>query len=62
MNYKKLLKEVAAEYNTTPQEVEKEIKNAIIAAGYDMEPELFIALATAKVKSEMSKPDFKSFQ
>ena len=57
MNYKKLLKAVAAEYNTTPKEVEKEIKNAIIAAGYDMEPELFIALATAKVKSEMSKAD-----
>ena len=44
MSYKKLLKTVAKEYNTTPKEVEKEIKNAMKMAGYDIEPQLFIAL------------------
>ena len=53
MSYKKIIKKVAKEYNTTPKEVDKEIRAAIQAAGYDMEPDLFIALAAAKVKGEI---------
>ncbi|MBQ6381401.1 MAG: hypothetical protein IJJ41_07385 [Clostridia bacterium] len=53
MNYQKLLKKIAKENNTTPQEVDKEMRLAIQAAGYDISPELFIALAAAKVQSEM---------
>ncbi|MBE6719181.1 MAG: hypothetical protein E7571_00815 [Ruminococcaceae bacterium] len=55
MSYKKLLKMVAAEYNTTPKEVDSEIRAAIKAAGYDMEPELFIALAASKVSSAIEQ-------
>lgn len=55
MNYKMMLQLVANEHKTTPEEVEKEIKEAIKAAGYDMSPQLFIALCAAKVKGEMSK-------
>ena len=54
MTYNKLLKMLAAEYNTTPDKVEKEMRAAIRAAGYDMEPELFIALAAEKVNSEIN--------
>ncbi len=55
MNFKKLIKQTAAEYNTTTEEVETEIRKAIRAAGYDMEPEIFIALAAAKVNYEINK-------
>ena len=55
MSYKKLLKVVAAEHNTTPKEVDREMRAAIKAAGYDMEPELFIALVAAKVNGEINK-------
>ncbi|MBQ7596552.1 MAG: hypothetical protein IJU45_07805 [Clostridia bacterium] len=55
MNFEKLMKQAAAEYNTTCEEVETEIRKAIRAAGYDMEPEIFIALAAAKVNDEMNK-------
>lgn len=49
MSYKKLIKRIAAEYNTTPKEVEAEICTAIKAAGYDMEPELFIAIIVSSI-------------
>ena len=52
MNYKRMLQLVAKEYNTTPDEVEAEIKQAIKAAGLDMSPQLFIALCVAKVKKD----------
>ena len=54
MTYNKLIKLLAAEYNTTPDKVEKEMCAAIRAAGYDMEPEAFIALTAAKVNSEIN--------
>ncbi len=52
MNYKRMLQTVAKEYNTTPQEVEDGIKEAIKSAGLDMSPQLFIALCVAKVKKD----------
>ena len=51
--YEKMLKLVAQEHNTTPDEVESEIKEAIKAAGLDVSPEVFIALCVAKVRAEM---------
>ncbi len=53
MDYNTLLETVAKEYKTTPQEVEKEMKNAINAAGYDLPPQLFIALCTAKAMDDI---------
>lgn len=50
MSYQKLLEQVAKEHNTTPQEVDSEMRTALQMAGYDIEPTMFIALATAKVK------------
>ena len=55
MNYKMVINLIAAENNTTPDEVDAEIRKAIKAAGYDIEPEMFIALSVAKVKGEMKK-------
>ena len=52
MDYKKILQAVADEYNTTPEEVEKEIKDAIRSAGLNITPQLFIAIVTAKVKKD----------
>ncbi len=54
MNYKRMLQLVAKEYNTTPEDVEKEIKNAIKIAGYDIEPQLFIALCAINAMDDIS--------
>ena len=50
MSYQKLIEQVAREHNTTPQEVDSEMRMALHMAGYDIEPTMFIALATTKVK------------
>lgn len=50
MRYQRLLERVAKEYNITPEEVEKEMRETLKAAGYDIEPAVFIALAASKVK------------
>lgn len=50
MSYQKLLEQVAREHNTTPQEVDSEMRIALQMVGYDIEPAMFIALATAKAK------------
>ncbi len=50
MRYKKLLEQVAKENNITPEAVEKEMREALKASGYDIEPAVFIALAASKVK------------
>lgn len=59
MKYKRLLKLISAENNTTPQEVDKEIRKAIQAAGYDIEPELFISILIAKAESQIKKGNKK---
>lgn len=53
MSYKSLLNKVAEQYKTTPEEVDKEIREAIKYTGMDIEPKLFISLILAKVKSEI---------
>lgn len=50
MRYQRLLEHVAKENNTTPKEVENEMRKALQTAGYDIEPEIFIALAANKAK------------
>lgn len=50
MRYQRLLERIANENNTTPEEVEKEMREALKAAGYDIEPAVFITLAASKVK------------
>jgi len=50
MNYQKLLKQVAEHFNTTPAEVEKEMKIAIALSGHEMSPEEFIKMCVSKVK------------
>jgi hypothetical protein len=52
MNYKKLLQVIAEENKTTPEDVEKEIKEAIKAANLDIPPQLFIAMCVAKIKKD----------
>lgn len=50
MRYQRLLEQVAKDNNTTPKEVENEMRKALQIAGYDIEPEIFIALAASKAK------------
>lgn len=50
MSYQKLLEQVAREHNTTPEDVDSGMRTALQMAGYDIEPVMFIALATAKAK------------
>lgn len=50
MSYQKLIEQVAREHNTTPQEVDSEMRMALHMAGYDIDPALFISLAASKVK------------
>ncbi len=50
MRYQRLLEQVAKDNNTTPKEVENEMRKAIQEAGLQIEPSVFIALAATKVK------------
>lgn len=50
MRYQRLLEQVAKDNNTTPEEVENEMRKALQIAGYDIEPKIFIALAASKAK------------
>ena len=50
MSYQNLLEQVAKEHNTTPEEVDVEMRKALHMAGYDIDPALFISLAASKVK------------
>lgn len=50
MRYQRLLEHVAKENNTTPKKVENEMRKALQTAGYDIEPEIFIALASSNAK------------
>lgn len=50
MSYKEIIKTVAKEYNTTAEEVDKEIRLAIKSTGLQMEPTDFIAMVSTMVK------------
>ena len=52
MNYQQLLQKVAKEFQTTPEEVEKEMRKALVESGILMSPRAFIALASAKIKKD----------
>lgn len=53
MSYNKLLKKVAKEHKTSKKQVDTEIRKAIKMAGYDIEPDEFIAMLTLKVKNQI---------
>ena len=53
MSYKSIIKQVAKEYGTTPQEVDAEIRKAIKLTGLEITPDTFIALNAAKAKMEL---------
>lgn len=50
MRYQRLLEQVAKENNTSPKEVENEMRKALQEAGLDIEPSVFIALVTTKAR------------
>ena len=58
MSYQKLLEQVAKEHNTTPEQVDSEMRTALQMAGYDIEPAMFIALATAKAKKTIYRNQY----
>lgn len=54
MSYISILNKVAKEHKTTPEAVDKEIREAIKYTGMDIEPEAFIKIISAKVKVQMA--------
>lgn len=53
MTYNKILTEIAKKEHTTEQEVDKQIRAALKAAGYEgMAPELFICMCVMKLKKD----------
>ena len=46
---------VAAQHNTTPEEVKEEMQKAIRATGIDMEPEIFINLVAKGVMKKIEQ-------
>lgn len=58
MRYQRLLEHVAKKNNTTPEKVENEMRKALQTAGYDIEPEMFIALAASKAKKTIYRNQY----
>ena len=54
MNYKNLIKQIAAIHNTTQNEVDTQIRKAISKAGYDFEPKEFILMIMQRVKKQIN--------
>ena len=50
MNYKKILKNVAKKYNTTPEQADAEIREAIKLTGLSVSPQDFISMCSEKTK------------
>jgi hypothetical protein len=53
MSYENLLLEVARLHNTSPEEVESEMKIALKQAGLNISPRDFIAITSAKAKNTL---------
>ncbi len=52
MDYQKIIEIVAKKHNTTPKEVDEEIRRAIDISGYKMSPLIFIKLISTKIKTD----------
>ena len=50
-----IYEKVAAQHNTTPEEVKEEMQKAIRATGIDMEPEVFINLVARGVLNKIEQ-------
>lgn len=50
MNYQEILEQIAREHNTASEEIEAEMRKTLRLAGYDIEPAMFIAIATTKAE------------
>ena len=50
-----IYEKVAELHNTTPEEVEQEMRSAIRATGIDMEPEVFINLVARGVLNKIEQ-------
>lgn len=55
VSYNELLEAVAKKENTTPEEVDKEMREALKMADCEMDPALFISLVSAKVKKTICR-------
>lgn len=54
MNYIKIVERIATENNTTPEEVDMEIRKALDAAQITIEPDLFISMVASKLGKTLS--------
>jgi hypothetical protein len=53
MNYNDILKAIAKKYNTTPKQVETEMKLAIRSAGLNVSVQDFILKSTLQIKQRL---------
>ncbi|MEE0928164.1 MAG: hypothetical protein UIG59_03145 [Acutalibacteraceae bacterium] len=53
MNYKQILKRLAKKHNTTPKQVENEMKLALQYAGLDVSVQDFILNSTLQIKQRL---------
>ena len=56
MDYKELLQTLSARHQTSPIEVDREIRDAIQKAGFQMSPEDFIGMAAEIICFDMPAP------
>lgn len=54
MNYIKIVEQIATDNNTTPEEVDMEIRKALDAAKISVEPDLFISMVASKLRKNLS--------
>ena len=52
MTYKKIIKEIAKNNNTSKKEVETQMRSALKASGINISPELVIELIASKIKKD----------
>ena len=55
MRYQWIIETIAKEYNTTPEEVDAEMRKAVLEAGYLMSPRAFLAMCCDKLHSEFKQ-------
>ena len=53
MKYRQILEQIATKENTTPKQVEKEMKAALKAAGLDCHPKEFIEKASVTIAKRL---------
>ena len=58
MRYQRIIETIAKQYNTTPEEVDEEMRKAVLEAGFLMSPRAFLAMCCDKLHLESDDSKF----